>query len=143
MTASLPSVIVPPSVAGQPHARRRNSGGSEFATHLPAAKLPACAAAQQGVASGIDSIALLAVSAYSDESPRRRRPSQVVVEDALSALKRLQVLLLGHSCGDVDVRELEALASELEDTAGVSAACQGILLRLRVEIAKRVAGRTN
>jgi hypothetical protein len=136
MTASLPSVFVPPSVAGQPHARRRNSGGSEFATHLPAAKLPAFAAAQQGVASGIDSIALLSVSAYSDEPPRRRRPPQVVVEDALAALKRLQVLLLCHSCGDVDVRELEALAFELEDTGCVSAACQGILLRIRIEIAK-------
>jgi hypothetical protein len=66
----------------------------------------------------------------------------VVVADALAALKRLQVLLLGHSCDDVDVRELEALASELEDTAGDSAACQGILLRLKVEIAKRSIRRT-
>jgi hypothetical protein len=136
MTASLPSVIVPPSIAGQPHARRRSTGRSEFATYLPAAKLPACAAAQRGEASRIESLALLSVSAYSDESPRRRRPSQVVVGDALVALKRLQVLLLGHGDDDIDVRELEALAAELDDTAGESVAYQGIILRLRIEIAK-------
>jgi hypothetical protein len=63
----------------------------------------------------------------------------VVVGDAVAALKRLQVLLLGHSCGDVDVLELEALAAELEDTAGGLAAFQGIVLRLRIEISKMTA----
>ncbi|MBP0447860.1 hypothetical protein J8J14_24290 [Roseomonas sp. SSH11] len=137
MTVSLPSVTTPPPNAILPHARRQTSGAGDFAGHLPTAKRTVGAGAPQKLASSVDSAALVSVSAYSDEPPRRRRPSQAVVGDALDALRRVQVLLLQPTGGDLELEALQSLASELEEAADDSLASRGILLRLKVEIAKR------
>jgi hypothetical protein len=137
MSTFLSSQVLSIPLSGQRKVRRPLGGADDFGACFEATSQLDKVATQSEDVVGIAATALLAASAHFGEPLPPRRPSQAVIDDALATLRRLQMLLLGHSSEDFTLRKLEELASELDEAVGHSPACRSIALRLRIEILRR------
>ena len=124
--------------AGGPAAARKSEGGAGFSLGAaPTSGTGAGAPAAAATLTGLDAVLLLQTEA--DTPQERRRRSAQRGQDLLDGLDRLKASLLG---GRVAPQELRAIASRLNDRAGLSGdpRLDGLMaeieLRAAVELAK-------
>ena len=124
-----------------PVSRARPRAGSEIAFEVPSAEAPAAAAPEATAAGSIGAVnPMLLHELAVDDGERRDREAHRRASDILDLLAELQRGLLGANVEGMPIDRLTSLLENAPAPADpvLAAATQSILLRARIEIARRL-----